>query len=89
MQNRICGESSKLISSLDPDTRYIKFVKWSDTTFTAVICSQIDDTELSDVFTGDFELWAFDDISKAVRSLRRLNKDVQIYTRTHEIELSK
>lgn len=78
METRISRESSRLISSLDADLRYIKFVKFSDV-YKAVICSQVSDEELSDIFTGDNQYWLFDDRAKAVRSIRRLNKTVQIY----------
>lgn len=79
IETRISRESARLISSLDADLRYIKFVKWSDTCYTAVICSQVSDEELSDIFAGDDKSWTFQDRSKAVRSIRRLNKTVQIY----------
>jgi len=76
--NRISRESSRLIASLSPDTRYIKFVE-SGGSFTAVICSQITDEELSQIFSGENNVWTFGDRAKAVRSIRRLNKDIQIY----------
>lgn len=76
--NRISRESSRLIASLSPDTRYIKFVEWEGC-FTAVICSQITDEELSQIFSGENNFWTFEDRAKAVRSIRRLNKDIQIY----------
>jgi len=79
--NRISRESSRLISSLSPDTRYIKFVQ-CEACFTAVICSQITDEELSQIFSGENNLWTFDDRAKAVRSIRRLNKDIQIFQGT-------
>jgi hypothetical protein len=44
-----------------------------------VICSQITDEELSQIFSGENNLWTFEDRSKAVRSIRRLNKDIQIF----------
>ncbi len=78
IDNRISRESSRLIASLSPDTRYIKFIQWEGC-FTAVICSQVTDEELSDIFAGDDRFWTFEDRAKAVRSIRRLNKDIQIY----------
>lgn len=78
IDNRISRESSRLIASLSPDTRYIKFVEYEGC-FTAVICSQITDEELSQIFSGENNLWTFEDRSKAVRSIRRLNKDIQIF----------
>jgi len=83
----ISGESSKLISSLDADSRYIYF-KTSEKGSFAVICSQIDDKELAAVQTATGDLWLFDDKQKAIRSIRRLNKDVQIYTGSYDIEFS-
>lgn len=78
IDNRISRESSRLISSLSPDTRYIRFVELKSC-FAAVICSQITDEELSQIFSGENNLWTFEDRAKAVRSIRRLNKDIQIY----------
>lgn len=79
MEQRISKESARLIESLDPSARYIKFTRL-ESSYSAVICSQVTDQELSSVLTGGAQLWLFDDIDKAVRSIRRLNKNVQIYT---------
>lgn len=78
-QLRISQESAKLISSLDPNSRYILFKSIGDSN-SAVICSQITDDELSTVLTGNAQIWLFDDIQKAIRSIRRLNKNIAIYT---------
>jgi len=52
MNTRISQESSKLIQMLNPDIRYIKFFKNADSKlYSAVICSQITDEELSLVLT--------------------------------------
>ena len=79
MEQRISQQSARLIESLDPSSRYIKFLQ-SQCAYSAVICSQVTDQELSSVLSGGAQLWLFDDIDKAVRSIRRLNKNVQIYT---------
>lgn len=78
-QLRISQESAKLISSLDSNSRYILFKSMGDSN-SAVICSQISDNELSFVLSGNAQPWLFDDKNKAIRSIRRLNKDIQIYT---------
>ncbi|AXH75757.1 MAG: hypothetical protein [Inoviridae sp.] len=83
---RISRESSKLISSLDSDFRYIKFVKSSDSHYFAVICSQITDDELSTVLDGQCNPWIFDDVKKGIRSLRRLNKEICIYSGVFSLE---
>lgn len=80
--SRISRDSSRLISSLDSDSRYIKFVKSANDSFAAVICSQVTDEPLSDILAGDDKEWTFSDRSKAVRSIRRLNKNIQIYQGT-------
>lgn len=81
MQSRISGESANLIKSLDKDSRYIKFSKLDNSSnFVAVICSSITDEELSTVLTGKCSAWIFDDIDKALRSVRRLNKAVPVYS---------
>jgi len=79
MENRISGESAKLISSLDSNSRYILFKSTGDS-HSAFICSQISDNELAYVLSGNSQPWLFDDKNKAIRSIRRLNKDIQIYT---------
>jgi len=79
IETRISRESARLISSLDADSRYIKFVKCSASSYEAIICSQVSDSELSHIFSGNNKYWIFQDCSKAVRSIRRLNKTVQIY----------
>lgn len=90
MNTRISQESSKLIQTLDPDIRYIKFFKNPDSKlYSAVICSQITDDELSVVLTGKAQPWVFDDVEKAIRSIRRLNKNIQIYTGTLDLVFSR
>lgn len=75
---RISRESSRLIASLDADTRYILFEQYEHC-YCAAICSQVSDKTLAHVESGN-GIWTFDDKEKAIRSIRRLNKDVQIYT---------
>lgn len=77
--SRITRESSRLIQSLDSSARYILFERVDEGKFAAAICSQVSDKVLCYVGSGD-GTWTFDDKDLAVRSLRRLNKDVQIYT---------
>ncbi|AXH78058.1 MAG: hypothetical protein [Inoviridae sp.] len=76
---RISQESSKLIQSLDEHARYIKFIPLGDS-YSAVICSQITDEYLSTVLSGNAQIWLFSDIEKAIRSIRRLHKNISIYT---------
>lgn len=87
MEQRISKESARLIESLDSSTRYIKFSRL-ESAYSAVICSQVTDQELSSVLSGGAQLWLFDDIDKAVRSIRRLNKNIQIYTGVFSSEIS-
>lgn len=82
-QLRISQESAKLISSLDSNSRYILFKSTGDS-HSAVICSQISDNELAYVLSGNSQPWLFNDRNKAIRSIRRLNKDVQIYTGSYQ-----
>lgn len=89
MEMRISRDSSKLIQSLDPDTRYIKFFNADSKLYSAVICSQVTDQELSVILTGKAQSWAFDDVEKAIRSIRRLNKDIQIYTGTFDLDFTR
>lgn len=79
IDNRISRSSARLISSLDQDSRYIKFHTFDNEIFTAIVCSSLNDEELSDIFTGDDKFWTFTDRDKALRSIRRLNKNVPVY----------
>lgn len=79
LDNRISRSSARLISSLDQDSRYIKFHTFDNEIFTAIVCSSLNDEELSDIFTGDDKFWKFTDRDKALRSIRRLNKNVSVY----------
>lgn len=80
--NRICRSSSRLISSLDQDSRYIKFHTFDNEIFTAIVCSSLNDEELSDIYAGDDKFWKFTDRQNALRSIRRLNKNVPVYMGT-------
>jgi hypothetical protein len=77
---RISRESARLVQSLDADTRYIIFEMLETGDFRAVICSQVSDKHLSEIMAGKSEVWRFSDREKAIRSLRRLNANVQIYS---------
>ena len=55
--NRISQASARLISSLDQDSRYIKFHTFDNEIFTAIVCSSLNDEELSDIFAGDDKFW--------------------------------
>jgi hypothetical protein len=79
LDNRISRSSARLISSLDQDSRYIKFHTFDNEIFTAIVCSSLNDEELSDIFSGDEKFWTFTDRDKALRSIRRLNKNVPVY----------
>jgi hypothetical protein len=79
VENRISRSSARLISSLDQDSRYIKFHTFDNEIFTAIVCSSLNDEELSDIFAGDEKFWTFTDRDKALRSIRRLNKNVPVY----------
>lgn len=83
MSERISQESALLLSSLDKDTRYIRFKKESDS-FIAVICSSISDQDLDFVRSANFSPWRFDDRQKAVRSIRRFNKQVPVYLSAYD-----
>lgn len=86
MESRISRESSRLLSSLNPDSRYILFSEYKGM-YIAQICSQITDESLAVVLTGE-GYWTFTDKEKAIRSIRRLNKDIQIYTGQFEISFT-
>lgn len=74
IQSRISKVSADLITSLDSDARYVLLKPDS-----AFICSQVSDEIISSITDGSGQLWRFDDIKKAIRSIRRLNENVQIY----------
>ena len=76
---RISRESARLVQSLDADTRYIVFETLENGDFKAVICSQVSDKPLAEIMAGMGEIWRFSDREKAIRSLKRLNSEIQIY----------
>ncbi len=87
VENRISPSSARLISTLDKYTRYIRFKAESDH-YVAVICSSISDEDLDVIRTANMKAWKFTDKQNAMRSIRRLNKDVPIYAAADEINLS-
>lgn len=84
MSERISQESARLLTSLDRYTRYIRFQKQNDD-FIAVICSSVSDNDLDFVRSANLSLWKFKDREKAVRSIRRLNKQVPVYVSAVEL----